>query len=733
MSLKSRTIFVCACAALMAATALAATTPVTVFPNPVQFATVPLNSTSSLFVNVGNPSASPVTISAMTISGSSSASFAFAGLPCTGTISAGQFCQMNITFTPGAMGNITATLVITETGVKNPINVPLDGAGGNPIPTITSLSPPTLYLNSPSTTITINGSGFLSSTLAYLQSSNTPLPTTFVSATQIKTKIPDTALASTGDVFVFVTNPSPGGGSTTADLPVVAQDPSINSVTPVSIVAGTAPEPVIVDGQNFMAGAKVEWNGVGIPTSYLSSSQLQIQPTRAELATPGLVQLSVSNPPPGTISPPITFNVTYPNKVTVLDLPANDLVWDPFAQRLYASLPSSFGPNGNSIAVINPTTGAVTGYFFAGSEPNKLALDSTSTYLYVGLDGSGSIERLKVSGFTPDIQISLGNGSNGGPNLAGAIAVSPANPRTIAVGLPAGGCCFSSGQLEFFTNSTQLANSVTSEPISQLAFASGTTLYGYDPGGTLSQIAVDPTGGTLGQVWTNLVTGNTFQYAGGLIFGSNGEEFNPATGLLSGTFDVNGNTCCSGVELLPNSAIKRALALGVTPFFNSFGITSYNLTQFTPLAVASLEELGSTFNSPTALKFLQTGPSGLAFIVTSSCCGTTTSQVVLVQSPTLLLAKTTTPSPVPVVQSASPSAVTHGRQNFLMTVRGSGFVPGSAVEWNGKPQPASYVSASQMTVYVSRAEVAAAGTAVIAITNPAPGGGTSNSLTFNIN
>ncbi len=88
-----------------------------------------------------------------------------------------------------------------------------------------------------------------------------------------------------------------------------------------------------------------------------------------------------------------------------------------------------------------------------------------------------------------------------------------------------------------------------------------------------------------------LITGNTFQYSGGLIFGGSGEEFNPATGSLVGTFDVGSNNCCCcGTQVLPNSSITRAFALGQTPFFNGFGVTSYNLTQFTPLAVADLSE-----------------------------------------------------------------------------------------------------------------------------------------------
>jgi trimeric autotransporter adhesin len=716
---------VCACLALTGTLAQAA---VTVYPNPVQFGFVALNSTGyPVSVYLTNTSATAVTISSITVSGTSSANFGFGTWTCVGTISGNQSCQMYMTFTPSALGTISASLLIAVSGVTTPISIPLQGTGGNPIPNVTSLSPPSVYANSPTTTVTINGSGFVSSSLAYLQNGNTPLPTTYVSATQIKTQVPDTVLGTTGTIYLYVSNPQPGGGVGSATLQVVGGEPSIGSVSPASIVAGTASEPILIDGQNFMSGAKVQWNGTSVPTTYISSTQLQAQPTTTQLASPGMVQLSVMNPAPGTISQFVNFDLTAPINITVLDLPANDLVWDPFAQMIYASLPSSYGTNGNSIAVINPSTGAITGYHFAGSEPNKLAIDSTSKYLYVGLNGNGSVQRLALPAFTPDINIGLGNSS-----VAEGIAVSSTNSQTIAVAVGANGCC-SSGALEFFTGSTKLANSVTSTSMSQLVFASGTTLYGYTPG-FLSQVAVTSTGGTLSQTWGNVVSGSAISYSGGLIFGGNGQEFNPATGLLQGTFDTGSAYCCNngGTQILSNSAINRTFVLGQTPFFNSLGITSYNLSQFTPVAVANLSELNPQYNSSTVSKFMQWSTNGMAFILTNTCCGTTSSQVVIVQSPTLMLTATRTASAMPVSNSLTPATVAHGTGNFRMAVRGSGFVPGSIVSWNGKKISASYVSRSQMTAYVTKAAIASAGTATIAVQNPAPGGGKSNTLTLTI-
>lgn len=733
---KLRAIFVCACLVLTGTLAIAAV-PISIFPNPVQFGTVPQNSTGNyVSVFVTNTTINPVVVTNMTITGANSAAFAFPLWTCVGTISANQSCQMYMTFTPQTMGSISATLSITISGVTGAVNIPLQGTGGNPIPVITSLSPPSVYVNSATTKVTILGSGFLPSTTISLQSfnnNNPVLSSTFVSANQMTALVPGNALSTQGQISLIASNPQPGGGANSAILQVIGSDPIITGVNPASIVAGTASEPIILSGQNFMSGAQVQWNGVNIPTTYISPSQLQAQPTTANLKNAAMVQLTVNNPSPGLLSAIFNFNITYPATITVLNLPANDLIWDPFTQLIYASLPSSYGANGNSIAVINPATKSVTGYHFAGSEPNKLALDSNSKFLYVGLDGSGSIQRLNLPAFTPDININLGSAQfNGGANMAGGIAVSPSNANTIAVALGQGTGCCSNGPLEFFTDSTKLANSVNSVPVSQLIFANGTTLYGYAQS-TLSRINVTATGGALGQQWNSLVTGTAVQFAGGLIFGGGGEEFNPATGLLQGSFDV-GNGCCNNMQVLPDSAINRAFALGQTPFFTGFGITSYNLAQFTPLAAVNLTGVlpGSGFNSGNTSKFIQWGPNGLAFILTSGCCGTENSQVILLQSPTLLMTAATTATPVPVTSASSPATVTHGTGNFRMTLRGMGFVPGSTVTWNGKKFSSSYVSPKQLTVYVPKTAVAAVGTAAVAVKNPSPGGGTSTAVKLTI-
>lgn len=699
--------------------------PISVYPNPSQFGTIAQTQSSYLTLYVYNTSLDPVVISSMAVTGANSADYAFSGFnACITTLQVNQNCQFGMIFAPQSVGTLNSNLQIIIQGLSQAVNVSLQGTGSTPPPTLTSISPVSAYAGSAAVTMTLTGTGFVSGSTAYYNYN--PITTTYVSPTQITAVVPASDLTLAGSGTVYVGNPG-NLYSGYLSFNVVSLNPSLNYATPASVTAGTLPSPVTLTGSNFMNGATVLWNGKSLPSTYISSGEITFTPTASEISGASIIPLAVSNPSPGGISNSVNFDVTYSDKVTVLDLPANGLVWDPYAQRIYASIPSSYGTNGNTVAVINPTTGRVTGYYFAGSEPNQLALTADSSYLYVGLNGNGSVQRLLLPSFAPDIDINLGSSQYGGLNTALSLQVSPSDGHTIAVAEGTVGCCGDSG-LFFFKDSTQLPDSVTYPTITDVVFANSSLLYGYS-NGNVSSITVDANGGTLGQQWSNLVYGNSIAYAGGLIYGGSGQVLNPATGLLVGTYDVSGGNCCYGSStVLPDAPIDRLFALGVTPFFTQFGVTSYDLAKFTALGVANL----SQFSSNTTPAFIRWGSSGVAFILDASCCGSGSPQVIVVQSPSMLLTTSKTKNPAPVAQSLAPASSTHGGGNFLLTVTGTGFVPGSLVTFKGTALAADYVSPTQLNVYVPASSIAAAGSAKVVVTNPAPGGG-SSSLTFTIN
>ena len=89
-------------------------------------------------------------------------------------------------------------------------------------------------------------------------------------------------------------------------------------------------------------------------------------------------------------------------------------------------------------------------------------------------------------------------------------------------------------------------------------------------------------------------------------------------------------------------------------------------------------------------------------------------------------------NPMPTITGFSPNSVTAGGAAFPLIVNGANFVNASVVRWNGDSRPTTFVSTTQLTAQISVSDIAAAGRASVAVFNPTPGGGLSDSLTFTI-
>jgi hypothetical protein len=88
-------------------------------------------------------------------------------------------------------------------------------------------------------------------------------------------------------------------------------------------------------------------------------------------------------------------------------------------------------------------------------------------------------------------------------------------------------------------------------------------------------------------------------------------------------------------------------------------------------------------------------------------------------------------NPVPAIdQPLTPDHALPGSAAITLTVNGSGFVSGSVVEWNGSALSTTFVSKGQVQAVVPASSLASAGTAAITVSNPIPGGGSSNAVYF---
>jgi len=90
------------------------------------------------------------------------------------------------------------------------------------------------------------------------------------------------------------------------------------------------------------------------------------------------------------------------------------------------------------------------------------------------------------------------------------------------------------------------------------------------------------------------------------------------------------------------------------------------------------------------------------------------------------------PNPVPFLGNITPAIADAGGAAFTITINGSGFLPASTVYWSTTALTTQFVSSSQLTATVTAADIATPGATAITVQTPAPGGGTSDVLQFEV-
>ena len=86
-------------------------------------------------------------------------------------------------------------------------------------------------------------------------------------------------------------------------------------------------------------------------------------------------------------------------------------------------------------------------------------------------------------------------------------------------------------------------------------------------------------------------------------------------------------------------------------------------------------------------------------------------------------------NPVPAISSISPTNVPAGA-GFTLTVNGANFSSASVVNFGGKAEPTTFLSATQLTAAIPATDVSTGGTPAVTVSNP---GGASPAVTFAIN
>ena len=315
--------------------------------------------------------------------------------------------------------------------------------------------------------------------------------------------------------------------------------------------------------------------------------------------------------------------------VLTVNLATKDILYDPFRQVIYASVPASSASHPNTIAIIDPVTGSTISSIPTGTDPGTLALSGDGQFLYVGLDGQGSVSRFTASSMTLGSTFSLGT-FGGVPLVAGDMQVQPGNPLVVAITRTIPGLSTPSLSVAIYDNGVQRPNTIGSL-VDILQFSqSAATMYGLSahtiPGPFL-RMSVGPSGLSPIDVFNDLIPSLTksMVFDAGLIYTSSGLVVNPAPTppTAAQNFVVPSLDQPRTLFLVrPDSSVGRVLFIA-TPNITNFQTRLYSFDQATQQVIGWFD-LDAVSGTPN--KFIRWGTKGVALTTTGN-------QVMIIQSP----------------------------------------------------------------------------------------------------
>jgi len=558
-------------------------------------------------------------------------------------------------------------------GESNNVSILINTAACNII-SLTSLSPPSAFAGGAAFNLTVDGSNFVSgSTVNWNGNSRS---TTFISSTKLIASIPASDISTPGTAEVTVTNPVPHSGFSTGLIFTINipnnPAPTITSLNPTSRTVGGEAFTLTVNGTNFISSSSVQWNGSSRGTTFVSTTQLTAAITAADIAAAGTISVTVVNPAPGGgNSNAQTFTVNNP-------VPSISSLSPAIASAGGAAFTLTVnGTNFVSSSTVQWNGSSRTTTFVSSTQ---LTAAIAATDIATGGTISVTVVNPSPGGGTSNAQTFTTN--NPTP------ALSSLSPPSVAAGSPAftltvtGSNFVSTSKVRWngsdrtttYVRSTQLGAAMLAADVAAIGSAQ-VTVFNPTPGGGTSNSQ------TFTIAATNPVPTIT--------------SLNPSSAAAGGaafTLTVN------GTNFVTTSTVNWNGSSRTTTYVTTTQVTA----AITAADIASAGTISVTVVSPS--------PGG----------GTSNAQAFSVNNP------------VPALSSLSPAIASAGGAAFTLTVNGTNFVGTSVVMWNGSSRTTTFVNSTQLTASIAAADIASVGTASVTIFNPAPGGGTSNAVTFTI-
>ena len=177
--------------------------------------------------------------------------------------------------------------------------------------------------------------------------------------------------------------------------------------------------------------------------------------------------------------------------------------------------------------------------------------------------------------------------------------------------------------------------------------------------------------------------------------------------------NISPSTALAGAAGLTLTLTGSNFAPGATAYFSGtpLATTFVNPQQLTASLTAGSLSVAGTF----AVAVTNPAPPGASSLFLSFA----------VQSVTV-------PNPQPSISILSPNSAVSGTSSLTVTISGGGFLNSSTVTFNGIIHPATFVSSGQLTITLNSSDLSTPGSYPVVVTNPTPGGGSSQPSTFTV-
>jgi hypothetical protein len=643
--------------------------------------------------------------------------------------------------TPGANPSLSNAATVT---ISNP-----------PAPTVTSISPMAGPIGAP-IQVTLTGSGFASNSTVAID--GTDIAATEESPTQITVNIPASSLTLPGNLNFTVTNPAPGGGTS---LPV-----------PFTAYIAIANNSMVYNAANGLFYVSVP-SSAGAP---YGNSVVSVDPETGALGTPISVgsepdQLAISSD--GTIlwvaldgaSAVREVNLTTGTAGLQFSLGGNGgLYQNPSKALALAAPPGS--PNSVVVATQTAFTYEGTVAIFDSGVLRGTAANSTVNGVFYALLTNGSKSEIYAGG--GGYQTYTYDASGLTPLATGPSGFTYANYSSNEMQI-AGGKLYSDFGQAFDAESGDLLGTfyaTGTTPAEGSTFADATLGLVF----TLDN-SVNGVYGNYNQIQTfNLSnytsTGNAIAVsipsngsspshltrwgANGLAFRTNLGVFSLRSNLVKDLAGVDADlnvavTASGGTTTGTNTTYTATVTDGGPSASTNVALTA--TLPSTGVLVSATPSTG-TCSAGSAISCdlggLADGASAtVVFVVqqTSAGSATTTAQASGSENDPILTNNSASASVTvtgstyslrPTLSGISPAAIESGSNDTTITVTGTGFSSGASVLLGGAELSTTYSSSTELTATVPQSALATMGWSPVTVSNPTPGGGTSNPLPLSV-